>query len=360
MPRSSRVATTPSAREQRMVLVRRDVVAEWLLSRGLGEVEFCQQIGMHPATYRRIKQGERVERSTARRLASAMGVTDVRELLDGEATDSIPSHKSDRPLAVDEWDVIEPLGDWIKASNGLQYRAYKMQNRYSPEQLARGKCYELDGLYDQERDRVQSAFTRHSDVCRRVGSHPNLPVSYRSSPDPMGRFWWIIDSWPSGRMLAEHFQGTRCPVEMLKPLMTQLALGLQVLHAADVVRRELAPRNIFFDANSRQVELTDFELGKLLDTSITVSKGPWRADPYRAPEVGKGRASPAVDYFSWGRIFVHAATGSLPDNGKEDAALKSVILPRGLREFVSACVDVIPLNRPKAFDPVLKVLANWV
>lgn len=349
-----------SPRLERLVVVSRNCVQGWRKTHGLSDTTFLKTSGLSKATYYRMKRQEPVEESTAKAVADAMGLSDVKAILmDGETEP--PELPADLlPLAIDEWDIAVPMDDWVHASNGLRYRIFQMRNRFSPMQVARGKCYDLDGVFDQERERITTCCTRHSEVCRRVGSHSNLPVSYRSSPDRTRRLWWIIDSWPAGPMLAEQLHAGRWTLDALRPLMTQLASGLQALHAADVVRRELAPRNIFFDTTSRHVVLTDFELGKLLEGGITVSKDSWPVDPYRAPEVGKGCASKAADYFSWGRIFVHAATGALPQNGSEDAALKSVILPRGLREFVSACVDVMPMNRPRAFDSVLKVLANWV
>ena len=359
MPRPS-AARASSPRQQRLVVVKWEVVDAWRKSRGYTEADFCEQLHLGKETYRRVKRGDGVEISTAGKLADVMGLSDVRELLDGDDGVTILPSKSGAVFVVNEWEVVESLSDPIKASNGLLYRVFKMRNHYSQEQLARGKRYELDGLYDRERDRVEACFKRHSDVCRRVRAHPNLPMCYRSSPDSVGHFWWIIDSWPGGRMLSEQLNGKPLPPKVVHSLMRQVGEALQALHAVDVVRRELAPRNIYFDAATESVVLTDFELGKLLDTSITVSKDQWPVDAYRAPEVGKGRAKVAADLFSWGRVFIHAATGSLPPDGHEEAIVRRLLLPRSLCEQVLSCVEPVPANRPDSLAPVLKALSAWL
>ena len=77
-------------------------------------------------------------------------------------------------------------------------------------------------------------------------------------------------------------------------LMHEIALGLDALHSASVVFRELAPSRVILAADDQRAVLTDFELAKLLDTGPTVSTS-WPDDPYRAPEVEDATASERSD-----------------------------------------------------------------
>ena len=87
--------------------------------------------------------------------------------------------------------------------------------------------------------------------------------------------------------------------------------GLQALHVAKIIRRELAPRFIILRAKDGAPVLTDFELAKLLEGRPTVApKGGWPDDPNQATEVsGEGKQHEKYDVpFSWcARGFRHLA-----------------------------------------------------
>jgi len=63
------------------------------------------------------------------------------------------------------------------------------------------------------------------------------------------------------------------------------------------------------------------------------------------------------DVYSWGRIFVHAATGELVERGSEDVA--NVEIPDALKALVSQCVAITRSQRPADMKAILKVLKGW-
>jgi serine/threonine protein kinase len=143
--------------------------------------------------------------------------------------------------------------------------------------------------------------------------------------------------------------------------MRQIVEGLGALHAEKVIRRELAPRFIILREGDSAVVLTDFELGKLLDSKPTVA-GDWPGDPYRAEEVGGRHLTPDdthVDFYSWARILVHAATGSLPAKRKESEAIESAAIPPRVRKLVTRCLSRDTDQRPRSAREVLEVLCGW-
>ena len=136
------------------------------------------------------------------------------------------------------------------------------------------------------REGMQAKLSRHAEVCARVGMHPNIVVNFSSTPVTGGEGWWVIDDGISESTLADHLQGGPWPAAKLPRLMLDVAKGLDALHRAGIVFRELAPARVLV-ANDGRAVLTDFELAKLLDGSPSVSSE-WPEDPFRAPEVDGG------------------------------------------------------------------------
>ena len=128
-----------------------------------------------------------------------------------------------------------------------------------------------------------------------------------TTPAPKGDGYWVIDEFTPGKTLSEMLPHAPIDPKLLPGLMRQVVEGLGALHQVQVIRRELSPEFIIVNDDG-SVVLTDFELGKLLDSKPTVSSN-WPASPYRAPEIGGRRLTEDdthVDFYSWGRILLHA------------------------------------------------------
>jgi serine/threonine-protein kinase len=172
------------------------------------------------------------------------------------------------------------------------------------------------------------------------------------------RIWWVIDHWVEGTSLAERLDEGPLDGDSLPRVMKQILEGLAVLHEHEILRRELSPEFIILTESDDSVVLTDFELGKFLDKSPTVS-GEWRDDAYRAEEVAVGKATVRSDLYSWGRILVHAALGELPDPGEDVAAVEELKLKPGVRRVVSACLQRNQDRRPANAQEVVKAIGHW-
>ncbi len=66
-----------------------------------------------------------------------------------------------------------------------------------------------------------------------------------------------------------------------------------------------------------------------------------------------------VDLYSWGRIFVEAATGHLPPAGEEAEQLKSVPVPDKVKDFVLKSVAPVYSDRPNNIDELFKAIRGW-
>ena len=96
--------------------------------------------------------------------------------------------------------------------------------------------------------------------------------------------WWVIDEWIDGTGLDDLLRSGKPDGCLSRQWIKEIAESLLALHEKEVLRRELSPKTVLIDDESRSAILTEFELAKLLDGSPTVSKEEWPIDPYRAPE----------------------------------------------------------------------------
>jgi serine/threonine protein kinase len=250
------------------------------------------------------------------------------------------------------------LSDWLHATNGLQYRIWRLRHRELPEFLARGKSYDLDGMQDESADEVRAKILRHAEICRRMARHPQIPILHSTFGVPQGDKWWVVEEYVPGATLDARLRTGPLSKRLLPKVMRQIGEGLAALHTAGIVRRELAPRFIVLRESDQSVVLTDFEFGKLLDGSPTVSKH-WDVDPYRAPEVGSDELHLQADVYSWGRILLHAASGKLPEQGREDDAWDETKLPAKVAELGRACVEISWRARPQSMTEILAAIRRW-
>ena len=238
-----------------------------------------------------------------------------------------------------DWSLGNP-GPWRTASNGLHWCVYTLNHKHARGKKARGKLYDLRrSLPTRSKREMESCLDRHREVCDRIGRHPHVVRNITSLP-VKPHFWWVIDEWIEGQPLDYVLQRGVIPAERLPAIMYEILLGLQALHAADVIRRELSPRYVFI--NDRETVLTDFELAKLLDGSPTVSPiEMWPDDVYRAPEVGEGDLHPSCDVFSWAMILAHAVSGHKPTDHNDAASAVSEGLPKQPKNLRSLAHDCL-------------------
>lgn len=326
---------------------------------GLTVKELREQADLDRTTVSKILRGDAVFLKSLSQLGEQVFHIDnplellhPEELLAMGVQTDVPS-----PSSVLEWKIDDYLTGWQQTTNGLQYQLAKLQHRYLPTRMARGKCYELRHLDGSEKERVQSYLMRHVDVCEQIGTHPNIAVNLTAAP--IDGLWWVIDQWEDGDLLSDRINAEPLGEYALSVVMTGIAEGLSALHGQEVVRRELSPKSILLRTRDDRPILTDMELAKLNAGAPTVSPPEWPNDPYRALEVeGESPVDARADVYSWGRIFVHAATGKLPERGTE--SLSSVDLPKSIRAVALQAVSLVRSDRPDGMKPVLKALKGWV
>jgi serine/threonine protein kinase len=338
------------------------------LRKELTAAELKEEASLTNDSWSRIKNGRPIGMGTAVRVRIALGVKDLFALLHPETLVKLASWSDEarQTQALPDWQPIYPLCPEITASNDLKYQIWRLEHCFEEKglgekRLARGKRYNLALIRTEEQRRVQHYLLRHATICNRLAGHAHIPKHVTTVQEPGKEAWWVVDEWTEGRPLAETLIYEE-PIrsERLPIIMRGIAEGLRALHEKKIIRRELSPRFVIL-TDADEVVLTDFELGQLFDGSPTVSAN-WPDDIYRAPEVGGQdlRAEDVhVDLYSWGRILVHAATGSLPPRGKEAEHLEQSGLPRRVVDIAKRCVALVYEDRPRSIAEVLSAIRRW-
>ena len=320
---------------------------------------FQKVSGLKKDTARKLLRGEPVFLSTlSQAVRQAFHIDNPLEVLHPDELAALGVQTElPSPGHILEWTIEEYLSGWQETTNGLQYQLLRLRHRFLEDRLARGKCYELRHMSSEEKSHVEAYLRRHVDVCEQIEGHANIAVNLTAAL--VEGLWWVLDRWEEGETMAERLEHGAMGEYELRFIMTGIAQGLAQLHQVGVIRRELSPRSVLLRASSDRPILTDMELAKVVRGGPTVSPNEWPDDPYRAIEVtGDAPLDERVDVYSWGRIFVHAATGTLIDRGEESLP-EGDMIPPPVRDVVMQSVQVPPSLRPRDMKPILKALKVW-
>ena len=312
--------------------------------------ELARRSGISEKTLSRIFQGAHCQAETARRISEALG-TDPKKLLELGPSNASSMDTNDRWPA--DWDELEKVTGWTTASNGLQYRTYKLKHKRFANEFARGKRYDLDNVqHDLVDEFQQHLLTRHAEVCRRLARSHFFPVNQENHR--LGDHFVVIDSWPDGTSLTNLQEQARAKVAAIAGILSD---AIAELHRHDIVLRDLHPDRIFFDPETNSLTIVDLELSKLMDGTPTVAPHELVPNPYRAPECKLGhKFDNTVDFYSWAKLLLFVATGS-PEASLGE--LKKLGLPRKLDTFVANCLSDSYRKRPTSFASYSRALKSW-
>ena len=197
-----------------------------------------------------------------------------------------------------------------------------------------------------EREAITAARLHHPNV---VGVYDRF--HYRGDP-------YIATEYVDGIDLAGILSSEkRLPWRIAATIALEVARGLEAIHAAGTLHRDIKPQNILVGRHG-QVKITDF--GLALDPSGTALTQPGIAvgtPPYMAPEQLRGdRVDPRADLFSFGCVLYEMLVDSPPyrmsEEGENEGLLARVEsgryprvrgscrdAPRGLVRLVRSCLQ---------------------
>jgi len=159
-------------------------------------------------------------------------------------------------------------------------------------------------------------FEREIEIARRIDSpHVVRVIGYgirQGLP-------YMAMEYVAGHSLREHLRG-RQPLTWLaaKPILRQIALGLEAAHRAGVIHRDVKPSNIMILPDG-SVKLADFGIARALElTRLTGSSTMLGTPHYMAPE---GSGSAQGDLYALGCVLFEMLTGHPPFEGETQQAV---------------------------------------
>ena len=202
--------------------------------------------------------------------------------------------------------------------------------------------------------------------------HPNLiPIFAAGEAD--GRDYLVVRYAEGGSLDDRLLENGALEVDETLALVEGLAGGLDALHEAGLVHRDVKASNVVFDSEGTGM-LTDFGLAK--GRAYTVLTRPGQVlgtAEYLAPELVRGeRATPATDVYALGCMVCECLTGRTPFSDKtlaqiviahldEDPPDPSVERPDvgpELGRAVLAALEKDPARRPPSAGAYASLLVS--
>ncbi len=174
------------------------------------------------------------------------------------------------------------------------------------------------------------------------------------------------------------------PIDRALNILIQTGHGLAAAHAKGIVHRDMKPENIYVTVgpnNSDVPKLLDFGIAKVAgndgQNNLTRTGTIFGTPYYMAPEQALGQqVDGRVDIYAMGVIMYEVFAGSLPFQGEsfmgiltqhithdpepvvQRAAAAGRVLPPGLPEIISRCMQKDPARRFQTMDELVAALVE--
>jgi hypothetical protein len=146
--------------------------------------------------------------------------------------------------------------------------------------------------------------------------HPNLVALYDICQDDKHQHWVVMEyvAGPNLRQVLDD-SPEGLPEGEVQRWFRGIASGVEHLHQAGLVHRDLKPGNVFDDLGI--VKVGDYGLSKFISASHrgghTESVGTFH---YMAPEIGRGQYGREIDIYALGVMLYELLTGQVPFDGE--------------------------------------------
>src|SRR5574341_2526172 len=186
-------------------------------------------------------------------------------------------------------------------------------------------------------------FEREVQIAARV-QHPRiLPVfdvgEYNGQP------YLVMAYMPGGTLEGwiQQSEGRGLPVDEALRIVSQVAEGLDALHAQGIVHRDLKPSNILLDEHG-DCFLSDFGVAQLLETTAHLTGTGLVGTPgYMAPEAFQhGQTSAASDLYALGIIAWEMLAGRHPFEAETPAQWMRAHIEKSVPDIRRYCPDLPP------------------
>ena len=239
---------------------------------------------------------------------------------------------------------------------------------------------------------LRSSFSWERDAIRRFYlearaasqvQHPNIVSITDFIESEEGEFCYVME-YLEGEALNQRLDRGALSLEETLDIAVQIGMGLEALHNAGVIHRDLKPPNVFLARQAREpvrVKLLDFGIIKLSQDSKLVKKlakgtGHLRlmgTPDYMSPEQVQALATldHRADIYSFGVILYEMLSGRRPllspstgellqkvmvEKPLSPSDLTEAEIPPPLERLIMRCLEKDPDDRPETVGEVVEVL----
>jgi serine/threonine protein kinase len=158
-------------------------------------------------------------------------------------------------------------------------------------------------------------FAREAEILRRI-DHPNIVKIYEYNFDDKKGLPYLIMEHVNGRQLSHHIKQKNLGFDRKISIIKQTADALDHVHRLGIIHRDIKPENILV-TDDGIVKITDFGIGKIIDSELTITGDVMGSPAYMSPE--SFDSAKTIDYrtdiFSLGVICYELFTGVRPFEG---------------------------------------------
>jgi len=253
---------------------------------------------------------------------------------------------------VSELSPGEPVGDYrLEALIGTGATAHVYRAAAADGTVVALKLLLPDIAYDPA---FRPRFELEVSVAQRV-RHPNV-VRVLDSGEHTGLPWLTEELITGGSLLGRLRESGRLPVPEALQLIDEVAAGLDAVHAAGLIHRDLKPGNILLHDDG-SAAVTDFGLARDTesDRRLTRPGQTLGSMAYMSPEqIESGEVGPYTDVYALGCVTYECLVGTTPFANRPGMAM---LLAHLDADPVNPCDCVGDLPRPLG-DAVLAALAK--
>jgi eukaryotic-like serine/threonine-protein kinase len=204
-------------------------------------------------------------------------------------------------------------------------------------------------------------FLREARAAKTVEDRHLVPILEAGEVEGLA---YLAMPYMAGGSLAERLRERgRLGLDETVDLAAQLGRGLDALHAAGILHRDVKPSNVLLAADGTAA-LSDFGLARAGDWTRLTREGQLLGTAlYLAPEVIEGReATAAADVYALGCVLYECVAGRPPFEGRDAAEVGFAHLtetprdPGELGEALLAALDKDPAARPTTGSALARML----
>ena len=334
------------------------------LGHGISAAKLAKHAGVDPRTVSRAIRGVRMQRASAVDVVRAtkvanpeLYISSIEGVQSSEHSSGLENYGSwEVEDEAREYRLIRDIPFWIgKATHSLDGRVGRLKRFTLGKQLN-----------DEDFEIAKLELSRHPTICGRLERHPNFPLYYDSKFNGQSCFW-LVEKWEADQTLKQFVESESFCVSCVPKLAIQLAVALNDLHKAGIVRRELNPSTILIRENDRSPLLVDFETATFAFNTSS-RKIEWKRDPFLAREVDSPDVDLRADLYGWAQIVIYCLTQKWPKPNYDRIFFTALPVPKEVATVLEAFTQdnrdwrkVEPKSQPPVvdFESLLGFIKGW-